>query len=72
MGGPLYLCHNAMERVEAVDDGDIPELGVVWSRGDLEGVPPPQDQVVTLHAEERDGLVHILGQDAGQGSTRAC
>ena len=30
------LVHDGVERVQCIDNSDVPELGVVWSSGDLD------------------------------------
>ena len=54
-----------MKGMESVGHGDVSELGVVWSGRHLQGVPPTHDELVALHVEQADGLVHVLSQDAG-------
>ena len=58
-----YLVDNGVEEIECVSDRDIPQLGVVWRAGHLQGFSPTHYYLITLHVEQSDCLVHILGYD---------
>lgn len=60
-----------MEGVQAVHDGDVSKLGVVWTRRNLQGVPTAQNQLLTLQIEQTNSLVDVLGQDTSQSTTIA-